>query len=278
MLRPPLLITASLDAGHTPQVALRGGEERTIRYMEGLIAWFRDSSIQQIVFAKNCGLQIRSKILQEVASSHGKELEFIQVESSARTVYQGKGFGEGDIIKQALKQSEILRGAEDFIKITGKLYAPGSENVFPGKDPGEFYLVANESAENVSWSRRFIAPLYKNPRAGNFLGFLRRGIRVPWGLIAATPSGWMDTRFYRVSRSLYQESLLHSHERVQDALGYTLENAFHDDLDYQEGIRMISSTPVIIGTSGTLGTTAAEFTPEIRMEAKELAGRLLGKR
>jgi len=276
MLHQPLLITASLDPGNTPQVALRGGQVRTIRYMEGLIAWLRDSSIQQIVFAKNCGLQIRSKLLKEVASSYGKELEFIQVQSSVRTVYQGKGFGEGDIINQALRQSEILRVAEDFIKITGKLYAPASENIFSGKAPGEFYLGFNESAENVPWSRSLITTLYKNPRGANFLGFLRRGVRVPWGMIAATPSGWIDTRFYRVTRNLYMESLLHSHERVQDSLGYTLENAFHDDLGYMQGIRMIQATPIIIGTSGTLGTTAAEFAPEIRMEAKELAGRLIG--
>jgi hypothetical protein len=246
--------------------------------MEGLLAWLKDPSISRLVFAKNCRLLIREEVLFGVAREHGKELEFLQVKPSPRTTLQGKGFGEGDLIRQALEHSHILGDAEEFVKITGKLYALGGIEGLTGGVSGEFYQGMVGESNGIACSRRLICGVYRNSMATSALGFLRRRMRIPWGAIAAVPAGWIDTRFYRVSRSLYKESLLHSHERVQDALGYTLENAFHDDLDYQEGIRMIRSTPVIIGTSGTFGTTAAEFTPEIRMEAKELAGRLLGKR
>jgi len=40
-------------------------------------------------------------------------------------------------------------------------------------------------------------------------------------------------------------------------------------------VRLIQSPPVILGTSGTLGTTAGRYDREIQDEAEELAGRLI---
>jgi hypothetical protein len=58
-------------------------------------------------------------------------------------------------------------------------------------------------------------------------------------------------------------------------LGYTLERAFHDDLmGPSSSVRMMEISPGIIGTSGSMGTTAGEISEAIRMEARELALRL----
>ncbi len=238
------------------------------------MAWLRDPGVQRIVFAKNCAAKIRPKILMEAASAYGKELEFIQTNSSPRTLLQGKGYGEGDMIRQALEKSDILRSADDFCKITGKLYAPGSETIFQGEIEAEVYLSTMDSSRKAVSLRRLMAPLYRSVDGGNALAFLRRRGRIPWGMIAASPAGWIDTRFYRVRRDFYRECLLNSYRRVQDALGYTLENAFFDDLKKQP-VRMIKQPPIIIGTSGTLGTTAGEYSIEIRQEAHELASKLL---
>jgi hypothetical protein len=86
----------------------------------------------------------------------------------------------------------------------------------------------------------------------------------------------VDTRLYRVNKAFYLSSLGQSYRRVQDGLGYTLERAFHDDLmGHSSSVRMLEISLPIIGTSGSLGTTAGEFSEEVRLEARELAQRLV---
>jgi hypothetical protein len=250
--------------------------------MEGLLAWLEDPEIKRIVFVKNCGLRIRPEVLVNAASSHGKELEFLQVNSSPRTVIQGKGYGEGDLIRQALERSTALQEADAFMKVTGKLYAPGWEKVFSGSGDGEFYeSVPHGKPLAHLILRLWTRPFYQHEAGSRLMGFLKRRLRVPWEVVAATPRGWIDTRMYRVNKEFYRENLLGSHRRVQDALNYTLENAFFDDLkpspdpNGSHGIRRIRDIPVIIGMSGSLSTEVGGVSEEIRQEAKLLTERLL---
>jgi hypothetical protein len=274
MKTTPLLITASLDAGKTPYVALSSTSARIEAHMEGLLAWCREPWVGSIVFVKNCGTRIRTEVLEQMASSYGKELEFIQVESSPRTVLQGKGFGEGDMIRQVLERSETLRATEDFIKITGKLFHPRVDAIFNGEGDGEFFVCRTFDTRGISPIRKRLAPMYRKERGSIAMAFLKRRVRVPWEWVAAPPDAIVDTRFYRVSRDFYGPVLEESYRRVQDALGYTLERAFWDDLQ-GHAIRRIDVSPDIIGTSGSLGTKAGEYPVEIRMEAREIATRLL---
>jgi hypothetical protein len=270
----PLLITACLDPGRTPQVALSDIRERTLRHMEGLIAWLREPWVRQIVFAKNCGTSVRQQILIETASRYGKELEFVQVPSSSRTAIQGKGYGEGDLICQALDKSEVLRTSRDFIKVTGKLFLPCARTVFDGKREGEFFVITpTPSPADVFPTRRMLNPLYRYSRMGRGLAWLRT-FRVPWECLAACPAALVDTRCYRVETRFYREHLLRTHERVQDALGYNLEHAFFDDLEGASP-RRIPQPPVIIGVSGTLGSSAGTFPEEVTGEAYDLTEQLL---
>jgi hypothetical protein len=263
-------------------VALRDVHERTLRHMEGLLAWLKDPGISRIVFAKNCRPQIREEVLMESARTHGKELEFLQVDSSPRTALQGKGFGEGDLIRQALERSTTLQEANAFMKVTGKLYAPGWEKVFSGSGDGEFYeSVPHGKPLSHLILRLWTRPFYQHEAGSRLMGFLKRSLRVPWEVVAATPRGWIDTRMYRVNKEFYRENFLGSHRRVQDALNYTLENAFFDDLkpspdpNGSHGIRRIGDIPVIIGMSGSLSTEVGGVSEEIRQEAKLLTERLL---
>lgn len=271
---PPLLITASLDPGRTPQVALTDVRERTLRHMEGLVAWIKEPWVQRVVFAKNCPLSVRAGILSGYAARHGKELEFVQVSSSARTARQGKGYGEGDLIRKTLEKSEVLRASRDFIKVTGKLFMPEAARVFTSVDDGEFFVSEMHFAGAVSALRRFLGPAYRFRPLGRSLAMMRK-CRVPWEWIAATPEGWVDTRCYRAGVDFYRARLLRSHERVRDALGYTLETAAYDDLKGSPGIRRIVTTPVIIGVSGTMGTSSGGFPDDVIREASALTEQLL---
>lgn len=247
---------------------------RTLRHVEGLLAWLKEPSVEKVVFAKNCTLPIRSELLVETAARHGKELEFLQVASSPRISVQGKGYGEGDLIRQALEKSEVLRGAHDFIKITGKLFMPNARSVFTGEGHGEFFVAQNSAKPAIFLTRHLFKAAYCSAFTVGYLALLRR-CRVPWSAIAAVPAGWIDTRCYRITIDCYRKHLLRSHDRVQDALGYTLENAVYDDLVTAPNMRSISSSPVIIGTSGTLGTISGSYSDEIRKEGDKLTRRLL---
>ena len=276
MKSTPILITASLHAGKTPYVALSATDQRIEAHMQGLLAWLKEPSVGKIVFAKNCIAKIRPEILMQAASGYGKELEFIQVFPSGRTIIHGKGYGEGDLIRQALEKSEMLRETQDFIKTTGKLFCPGLGNLFSGESMGEFFVSRGCSPSSANLIRKNLSPLYRTDRGSRALGFIKRRMRIPWGLVAAAPGAMVDTRLYRANRDFYQNVLLHSHRRVQDALGYTLERAFYDDLiRHSSSVRMMEISPAIIGTSGSLGTTAGNFSDEIRLEACELALRIL---
>jgi hypothetical protein len=277
MQKPPLLITASLDAGKTPYVALSATMDRVEAHMQGLLAWLGDPSVEKIVFAKNCGAKIHPEVLVEKAFDYGKELEFVQVATSERTIIQGKGYGEGDLIRLALEASDLLRESDDFIKITGKLYCPGVDALFTGEKSGEFFVNRDFSMKGSTIFRRLCSGCYGSRLGSKTMGFLKRTVRVPWGLIASVPGALVDTRLYRVTREFYRMRLGQSYHRVQDALGYTLERAFHDDLEeHIPSVRIITNTtPPIIGTSGSLGTTTGEYGAKIRSDAKELARRLM---
>ena len=271
----PLLITASFDPGKTPQVALRNVEDRIRCHMEGLLAWLKDPGIGRIVFAKNCRVQIRKEVLLNLAVEHGKELEFLQADPSPRTVLQGKGFGEGDLIRQVLDKSEVLRASRDFIKITGKLFMPNVAAGFTGEGEGEFFITTAPDATPVFPLRYVLRVAYRSASLSHGLAQMRR-IHVPWEWIAALPSGWIDTRCYRSDIGFYREYLLDSHVRVQDELGYSLENAFFDDLhDSKKEIRLITAMPIIVGMSGTLATLAGSFSDDLQREACDLTNRLL---
>jgi len=272
----PLLITASLDSGKTPYVNLSSTSARIEAHMEGLLAWCREPWVGSIVLVKNCSAKIRPEVLEHVAASYGKELEFIQVTPSPRTVLQGKGFGEGDMIHQVLEKSETLRRADDFIKVTGKLFCPGADAIFNGQSGGEFFVCRTFDAKDVSLIRKRLSPLYQTERGSVAMAFLKRRVRVPWSWVAAAPSALVDTRLYRVKRDFYSQILKNSYRRVQDTLGYTLERAFMDDLrGCDRPVNMLEISPGIIGVSGSVGTRAGEFAEEIRAEARDLAVRLV---
>ena len=274
-MNPALLITASLSAGNTPHVALRDVKERTLRHLEGLIAWILDPGISRIVFAKNCHVPIRSKILIELAEGEGKQLECVLVKPSSRTSLQGKGFGEGDLVRQVIGVSELIRDAGEFVKITGKLHAPGVLTRLQGSASGEFFVTRSAIGMSPTTLR---SRIYRSERGSRLMGVLKRRCRIPWALVAAPTGSLVDTRCYRVSTNFYSEVLLRSHIRVQDALGYTLERAFWDDLsEVKTGAALIDGEPMIVGTSGSLGTVAGAFSKEIKLRAQDVCERLLSR-
>lgn len=271
----PLLITASLEVSGCSQVKLSDTRERVLRHMEGLVAWLWDERFGQIVLVKNCALKIRSEMLVKAAEAHGKRLEFVQVDASPRTARQGKGYGEGDMVGKALESSAVLVAAESFCKVTGKLFYEHNPLFETHGREGMFHMERVYPSGKLVGLRRLLGIFYRTRRLAWFLPFLNESLAVPWSLVAAAPDYWVDTRFYHVSKRVYRERLAASHERVHDALGYSLEAAFHDDLRGSSECGFLMKSPIIRECAGTLGAMAAEFSEDISREARELSEAVL---
>ena len=275
MSLPPLLITAAFDVGETPHVKLRDTHQRVLHHMEGLLAWLESSDFCQIIFAKNCGTKIQERVLSDTAAAFGKELEFLQIPSSKLTARQGKGFGEGEIIGGALERSGLLGKASYFAKSTGKLFLKNHELLLTEKSLARCFRCAAPNSETPSAWHRLVNKIHQSEAGSRCLADMHRLLRVPWFFIGAHPQCWVDTRFYVCERDFYWAKLSRSYRRVQDRLGYSLEAAFYDDLQGAEEIGWIDEMPLVYGTSGTLGTTAAPFAEPLRRRAEALVEELL---
>lgn len=277
MRLPPLLITAAFDIGRTPHVALRDTRQRVVHHLEGLLAWLEMSEFSTIVFAKNCGTKIQPRVLEDLAASFGKELECLEIPPARKTEIQGKGFGEGEIVNAALQRSRFLGRADGFVKSTGKLFSGNHRLLLHDfQQMVCFRCAAPQISKPMPW-HCLVNKFHKSEAGSKWLAALHQFLKVPWILIGARPHSWVDTRFYFCRRDFYLGKLSRSHQRVQDRLGYSLEAAFFDDLKGVDGIRWIDEMPVVYGTSGTLGTSAASFPDHITQRAKSLAPDLLFK-
>jgi hypothetical protein len=187
--------------------------------MEGLVAWMRDPRFKEIVFVKNCSLEIRHGILEKAAEAYGKRLEVLQVGSSPLTLQRGKGFGEGDMVRQTLEKSLILAHAQSFCKVTGKLFYERDALFEMHGRSGMFHVVSAQAAGLLVGLRRRLGVFYRSRHISGWLPFLHKNFGLPWSLLAAAPEYWIDTRFHHVSKKVYRERLLASHLRVHDAMG-----------------------------------------------------------
>jgi hypothetical protein len=235
----------------------------------------RDPNFNEIVLAKNCALPVDAIPLRMAAEAHGKRLEFVQVEGSPLTQQRGKGFGEGDMVRQVLQKSQILRGATGFCKATGKLYLRDAADFYERSVGAVFFKCSAPRCGALVYWRGMLGGFYRSQCCHRVLPWLHRHARMPWSLVAAAPREWIDTRFYRVSKELYLKRFLSSYERVDDALGYSLEAAFADDAAGFRDCDFVEAAPIVLGYSGTHGTAAAEFPEDIRREAREFADRIL---
>jgi hypothetical protein len=263
----PLLITATLEVSCSDGVKLSYSRDRILRHMEGVVAWLQDSRFREIVFVKNCALKILSEVLVKAAEAYGKRLEFVQVDASRPTAWQGKGYDEGDMVRKALQSSAVLASAERFCKVTGKLFYE-CDPLFEVHDrQGIIYMERVYPAGRLIGFRKLLGVFYRSRRLAWVLPFLKKSLGVPWLVVKAASDYHVDTRFYHVSKKFYCSNLLESHKRVQDALGYPLEAAFYDELKNSLECSFLMKRPKNYGHSEIINS----FPEIICREAMELS-------
>ena len=149
------------------------------------------------------------------------DIECLYFQNNYRAVKKfGKGYGEGEIVKFALKNSVFLKQADFFAKCTGRLW------------------VVNFKKLLSTWNGIFEC---------NFI--LKRNKFK----ILAEPQR-VDTRFYIVKKKFYYKHLLHSYKNVRDEQFNFLEHAFFKSIfkiKKRVGCYLFQQRPLIVGTSGT---------------------------
>ena len=149
------------------------------------------------------------------------DIECLYFQNNYRSVKKfGKGFGEGEIIKFALKNSVFLKQADFFAKCTGRLWVDNFKELLRTWN-GVFQC-------NFILKRNKFKILIKPQR--------------------------VDTRFYIVKKRFYYKYLLHSYKNVRDEQFNFLEHEFFKSIFKIKkcvGSYLFKQRPIIMGTSGT---------------------------
>lgn len=111
---------------------LKDINERESQYIDSIKYYICNTEIKQIVFCENSNF--KSNHIEELyilAKQHNKIFEWIAFEGNALKVQEnGKGYGEGEIIKYALENSKILNKTEYFFKVTGRLKVINIDTIY----------------------------------------------------------------------------------------------------------------------------------------------------
>jgi hypothetical protein len=149
-----LLLTATVRVANSEMLRPTGRSDTDLRrndYASALVDWLtRQSAVSHIVFVDNSGYPLDS--LHEIADRHrttGKKVEFVSFRTTGYTEARGRSFGELDILDKALERSVLLRGAEHFAKVNGRVFVPNFDRIVAGLAPD--FDIVGRLAHNLTW-------------------------------------------------------------------------------------------------------------------------------
>ena len=214
---PPLLITSCVTpSDHT--VGLANPGLRLFHTLEALEHWGNINPFIKIVLCDGSNYNFEPIIKERFPNLDVECLRFQN--SKLKVAFQGKGYGEGEIIEYALKNSSTLDKCDTFIKCTGKLW------------------VSNYDCFLKSWNGIFSA----NVHFKNIFNFKRTKIE------------YVDTRFYIVNKKFFIENFLDLHFRTSFEKHGSIESLLYEKVTSLHLNRFIPiSNPIINGVSGGCG-------------------------
>lgn len=128
----PLLLTGTIDSGVYSNVGnvIRDVSDRLSQYEHSIECYIKHSPFRRIVFIENSDFPFDEKKFEEMAVSYDKTFEFIRGSKCVEAVIsRGKSFGDAFLIAEALDKSALLKHAECFYKISGRIYLKNAEQI-----------------------------------------------------------------------------------------------------------------------------------------------------
>jgi hypothetical protein len=214
-----LLITGAIDLSlfNIPATKVAGIEQRFSQYLSSIeYAIDHYNKVTHIIFCENTGYNYDYSELKGNASLKGKFFEVLTFKGDYNNIQQqGKGYGEGEIIRYAIEKSQYLNSCPSFYKLTGRLIVKNMDRII---------------ATTFSESAFDFQP----------------------GAIYNRKRDHIETIFYKTDRNLYQRYLYDAYREVDEAKFQYLEHVFYQRL---KGLKLKSFRifPRISGQSGTTG-------------------------
>lgn len=141
--------------------------------------------VRRIVIADATGQTLLEEEEVLMLNQMGVEVEQIYyIQNADLVIRNGKGYGEGALIKFALQNSAFLKSATNFFKCTGKVYCRNFSEIFN--------MVQENKIQNIFWQDSF--------------------------------DNSIDSRFFYTSKDFSEEILIPAYENVDDRNGVMSEH------------------------------------------------------
>lgn len=214
----PILLTSSVTA-FDKGVRLQDSGQRTAYALESIQRWRQLAPENPLVLCDGSDFDF-SPIVKTLDNNNSIECLRFQ-NNIARVQSQGRGYGEGEIVRFAVKNSSFINARGYFAKCTSKLWI-------------------DNFAQCVSkWNN---AMLVKGVFSNAFSPIL------------PTQFSYIDTRFYVTEVGNYTSHFLLAHESIDASTGHGLEECFRDIfLSIGCPPRLMGVPPVICGVGGGTG-------------------------
>ena len=231
--RDTLVVTATFRAPSTPYLVVRDEGTRIQQYMCSLVSWARTRRVRRIILGENSNTHFDfSRIVRHLEAA-GKEVELLVFDGNKESPRFGKGFGEGEILEYVCTHSRLLRMADAFYKVTGRLFVRN------------FDLVSDATESRHAFRRKYAKPA-KNPSK-------------------------VDTTFFKCGLDLFESRLMHAYRQVDDMKRIFIEHMYFDQL-CETDAGGFSLSPELVGQQASTGKVYAPYDEEVIKVAAAMSG------
>lgn len=117
-----LVMTASVSPANVKQLCIKDPEIRLGQYCAAIHFYIKCKQIDKIVFCDNSDSLYGFESEQKLARKNNVRLEILKFKLDYKMVEKyGKGYGEGEILKYVMTNSQLLENEDYFYKVTGRL-------------------------------------------------------------------------------------------------------------------------------------------------------------
>ena len=211
-----LITTANKPPKDTPSLQMTNVAMRYVTAKASVFFWAAHG-IEKIVIADatgGCLLNDEEVSLLKQIGVDVEQISYCQNEGLIKS--QGKGYGEGALIKFALENSILLRSENNFFKCTGKVYCRNFKTVLQ--------MINENNIQNIFW---------RHLGEGDLL------------------QPWVDMRFFYTTKKFCEENLIPAYQNSDDHkanIEFLCFNVLNEKLQTAKALR-----PLLSGFSGGTG-------------------------
>ncbi|MDB5328030.1 MAG: hypothetical protein JWM57_3599 [Phycisphaerales bacterium] len=232
---PTLLLSATIEPRGMTQLTLSDPNARRKQYLSAVDYWLSLPVQASVVFVENSGADL-ADFRQRSALSAGR-LEVIGLPHEPFPTGLGKGYGEFRMIDMAVEQSTLLKQADHFGKITGRLTI-GNLPAMWRHLPREYDLIADAH----------LKPTQPN-------------------------GGLIDSRLVFFSTAFYRSHAIGLYKTMNDGAGYFAEHAFFRLMQTAPATaKILTRLPIEPHWQGSSGSTGASYDDALSRVKRPLKG------